>query len=202
MGSTQVSELAFSVQGHRMTYDQKEITKFFAQYVEHHCRRDFYMKSFTKSGYALIPRIAPEAKILDVGCGQNLFKPYFSNLIGIDVIGDQCDVQTSLLEFHSQDQFDVVLCLGSIFGSIDDIDRQVEHIKTLLRPGGKIFWRNHPARPRHQFPAFFYPWTEHTHITLSKQHGFELNEVCKEQCYAPTPGPYTYRIYAEYTLIS
>lgn len=202
MGSTQVFELAHSVQGHRMTYDQQEITNFFAQYFEHHHRRDLYMKSFAKSGYALIERIASESKILDIGCGQNLFKPYFANLIGIDVIGDQCDVQTSLLQFQSQDQFDVVLCLGSIFGSIEDINAQVAHIKTMLRPGGKIFWRNHPALPRHQFPPFFYPWTEQTHIEMCSKHGFELNEVCKEQCYAPVQGPYTYRIYAEYTLIA
>jgi len=184
-----------------MTYDQKDITEFFSQYFQHHCRRDFYMKSFTKSGYSLVERINPESKILDVGCGQNLFKPFFSNLVGIDVIGSQCDIQTSLLDFQSQDQFDVVLCLGSIFGSLEDINSQVAHIKKLLRPGGKVFWRNHPAQPRHQFPPFFYPWTEHTHIRLCQEHGFSLNEVCKEQCYAPIPGPYTYRIYAEYTLL-
>ena len=183
-----------------LTFAQEDITKYFTQTIQHHCNRHAYMKGFERSGYQLIDQIPRQSRILDVGCGTNLFKPWFDNLIGIDVIGHECDIQTSLLDYFAQEKFDVVLCLGSIFGSLDDIRLQVDHIKSMLRPGGKIYWRNHPAQPRPLFPEFFYPWTEQTHVDLSREFGFVLDLVCKESCSSSNPGPYSYRIYAEYTL--
>ncbi len=178
-----------------LDYDQDSITEFFAQTIQHHHNREEYMQKFSRSGFALIEKIPATAKILDVGCGKNLFKPWFPNLIGIDVIGTECDIQTSLLDYVTQDRYDVILCLGSVFGSLADIKHQIQHIKSLLVVGGKVYWRNHPAVPRHQFPPFFYPWCEATHRELAQQFGFDLNEVVQE-----LSGASGYRIYAEWTL--
>ena len=188
-----------------LDFDQQQITEFFNKTMEHHVARDQYMKSFSRSGYALIDNIPASARILDVGCGLNLFKPYFPNLIGIDVIGEECDIKTSLLEYRTDQKFDVVLCLGSVFGSLNDIKQQVEHIRNMLVSRGKIYWRNHHARPEFnfpgvEFPPFFYQWTEQTHLDLASEFGFTVNEVCKESKKPGVNVRDTYRIYAEWTL--
>jgi hypothetical protein len=188
-----------------MDFDQRSITDFFEKTSQHHDARHSYMQNFPMSGYALVGKIPKWACILDVGCGQNLFKPYFANLIGIDVIGSQCDIKTSLIDFKPEQTFDVVLCLGSVFGSLDDIRCQVAHIKTMLNREAKIYWRNHPARPEFQppgvtYPPFFYPWTEQTHSQLCDEFGFTLDTVAKEYIKVQDQVTDIYRIYAQWTL--
>ena len=186
-------------------FDQAGITKFFNDTLDAHQNRERYMQAFPRSGYALIDVIPHNAHILDVGCGKNLFKQYFPNLIGIDPIGAECDHQVALLDYVTDKKFDVVLCLGSIFGSLNDIRQQIAHIKTMIEPGAKIYWRNHPAVPgtglnNSEYPAFFYQWSEDTHTRLAPELGFTLNEVCKEiKAYGNNPLD-QYRIYAEWTL--
>jgi 2-polyprenyl-3-methyl-5-hydroxy-6-metoxy-1,4-benzoquinol methylase len=176
-------------------FDQTEITNFFANTIDFHNTRETYMALFPRSGYELIDKIPQQARILDVGCGKNLFKNSFPNLTGIDIIGTECDQQIDLLNYKTDKKFDVILCLGSIFGSFNDIKDQIAHMKTMLVPNGKIYWRNHPALPEWGFhPSFFYLWTIDTHVQLADEFDFEIVEVCKE--YLPQG---KYRIYAEWT---
>lgn len=152
---------------------------------------------FHKSGFALIEKIAPDAEILDVGCGKNLFKPYFANLIGIDPIGAEYDYNVCLLDFKTDKKFDVVLCLGSIFGSLDDIRKQITHIATMLKPQGKIYWRTQPTLAEvTEYPPWFYPWREETHQLLAQEFDFTIAEMCREEF--STRGVNDYRIYAEW----
>lgn len=182
-----------------LDFDQQNIVKFFKASVQSHENREKYMNIFPISGFSLVEKINPDADILDVGCGKNLFKKYFKNLIGIDPIGTEADYSICLLDFKTDKKFDVVLCLGSIFGSLDDIRAQILHITTMLKPQGKIYWRTQPALAEvDQYPEFFYPWREETHIMLAKEFNFTLNEVTKEY-YKHHRNKPDYRVYAEWT---
>jgi hypothetical protein len=183
-----------------LNYDQKDIVEFFVQSTQFHDNREKFMKEhFHKSGFALIEKIEPSANILDVGCGKNLFKTHFVNLIGIDPIGIEADYKTCLIDFKTDKKFDVILCLGSIFGSLNNIREQIAHITTMLNSRGKIYWRTQPALTNVSvYPDWFYPWREETHEMLAKEFNFTIAEIGREEFL--TNGVNDYRIYAEWVL--
>ena len=62
------------------------------------------------------------SRVLDVGCGYNEFKGKIDNLLGIDPYNKKADIQVSILNFSTEELFDVILAMGSInFGSTDKI---------------------------------------------------------------------------------
>ena len=98
---------------------------------------------FKQTGYALIDQIPQDMRILDVGCGYNLFKGHYGdNLWGIDPYNHYADEQVSIEEYECKKPFDVALCLGSInFGDEDVILNQINKIINCLNETGVIFWR-------------------------------------------------------------
>lgn len=182
-----------------MDFDQSIITEYFNERITYHHQRESLMKERSpKSGFSLIEQIDKNADILDVGCGKNLFKNFFPNLIGIDPIGTEADYNCCLLDFHTDKKFDVVLCLGSILGSINDIRTQIKHITGMLKPHAHIYWRTQPALPTvGPWPAWFYPWREETHYALAQEFNFNIEEISREEFV--TPNGDDYRIFAKWT---
>lgn len=186
--------------------DQNLINEFFTTPGVDPKKREESMRLYKKSGYAVVTKINKDAAVLDVGCGGNLFKKYFSNLIGIDPVDPGADIKVALLDFKTDQKFDVVICFGSIYGLLEDIKEQIIYIKSMLNPNGKIFWRTSPAKPdwaapakikSESYPDFIYPWTEDTHYSLANELGFTINEIAREQTPFATN---EYRIYSEWTL--
>jgi SAM-dependent methyltransferase len=160
-------------------------------------KRQIYMKSFTKSGYALISKIDPSAEILDIGCGDNLFKPYFKNLTGIDPATDLADLKLPFQYYKPDRLFDVVLCLGSIQGNQSEVYEQISKIYSILKSNGRIYWRCMPYPPPFEVPDWMSLWTFQLHKDLAKKFGFEIIEL---EWDIRTP-PHTPRIYAQWKKI-
>lgn len=100
------------------------------------------LEQYPYSGLSLINKIKPYERIIDIGCGHNIFKEYFSNLIGIDPVGPGADFCVTLNEFKSDMLFDVALCLGSIqYGTKHDVYDQLEKTINLLSPTSRIYFR-------------------------------------------------------------
>lgn len=134
--------------------------------------------SFVYSGFAILDKISPNDKVIDIGCGDNLFKDKIKNLIGIDPANDAADVITTIEDFTPQTKFDVALCLGSInFGDEYIIANQIEKINSLLEHKAKVFWRLNPGRHDHPDQMCneidFFPWTFEKLEQFAKQYGFK-----------------------------
>ena len=122
------------------------------------------LDQYTYSGWALLDRVSKDEHILDVGCGFNEFKKYLPNLIGIDPYNSNADIMVSIEEYQTTQEFDVIFCLGSInFGNQNIIESQIKKIVSLLKPGGKIYWRQNPGYHDHESNKCkkikFYEWT-------------------------------------------
>ena len=139
---------------------------------------------FKYSGWALLDKIKEHETILDVGCGYNLFKPHWGDrLYGIDPAIDKADEIVGIIEFETDQQWDVALALGSLnFGTIEDVEPQVEKTVSLVKPGGRIYWRQNPGIGDHPWKGVeeieFFPWSIELNYEWAKKYGCEVNE-CK-----------------------
>lgn len=139
--------------------------------------------AYQYSGWAITTKIREHERVLDVGCGKNLYKGKIKNLIGIDPAFNEADVKCTIEEYATDEKFDVALCLGSInFGTRQDIERQIAKVVSLLTPTGRIYWRCNPGRHDHGNKECedidFYPWSLVEHIRLAEKFGFRLNTCC------------------------
>ena len=159
-----------------MTQDQ--INQYFAKTW---LKRDRTIDKYKYSGWALLEKIVSSEWVLDVGCGNNYFKPYL-NVVGIDPANDRADLKQSLEAFQSDKCFDVAFCLGSInFGATDNIREQIAKLVTHLKPSSRIYWRCNPGLHDHGNEDFqsitVYPWSFEVHQNFSKEFGFTVNDL-------------------------
>lgn len=151
------------------------------------------MSRFKYSGFNLLEKIGTHKKVLDVGCGRNLFKQHLPNLIGIDPVTIEADYQIALLDYKTTEKFDVILCLGSVhFGELEDIKESIAHMSSMMNTGGRIYWRcNTDTSGWWQFP-----WSKELHQSLSAEYGFTLADL--QDDYWDKSRLTSYRIYAEW----
>jgi hypothetical protein len=165
-----------------MKVDQPYLNNYFSK-VWH--RKNGDIPQFDKTGLSLISKIQPGETVVDIGCGTNPFKGHIPNLLGIDPAFDSADIKCTIDEFTTDIKFDVAFCLGSInFGDVDDIERQIAKITTLLKPRARIYWRCNPGLQDHQNEECklipFYSWSIQEHIRLSDLFKFKLVECSWE----------------------
>ena len=141
------------------------------------------MKKWKYSGVSLIEEVnnlKPRA-VLDVGCGYNEFKGKIDNLIGIDPYNDNADFKLGTLEYHTDQKFDVILCLGSVnFGSKDKIIAEVAKCVNLLAEGGTMFFRVNPGVQHDRSEADwieFYAWNVPFIIELSEMFNLKILDI-------------------------
>lgn len=72
------------------TLNQSEINLFYKQVTA--INSESSLKRLSHSGMAIVNKILPTESVIDVGCGNNLFKKFIPNLIGIDPVFDQAGV--------------------------------------------------------------------------------------------------------------
>ena len=137
---------------------------------------------YIHSEWLLLDKIHHESKVLDVGCGKNLFKQHFDFLIGIDPATEQADYCVFIEDFETKWKFDAILCLGSInFGTYDDIVKQVACVVNLLEDGGTIYWRLNPGRNDHGIPESdtidFFPWDMDTVLKIADLFDCKVMEM-------------------------
>ena len=157
--------------------DNASLHRYFSKYWQND------MKKWKYSGLALIDEVnalKPRA-VLDVGCGYNEFKGKIHNLIGIDPYNDKADLKVGLLEFKTDQVFDVILCLGSVnFGSRDKIVAEVGRCVNLLRSDGIMFFRVNPGIQHDKPEAYwieFYPWNVPFIIELAEIFNLKVLDI-------------------------
>jgi len=139
---------------------------------------------FKYSGWALLDEIEKDATILDIGCGYNLFKEHFPNLYGIDPANEAADEVVSIEDFNSSgNQWDIVLCLGSLnFGTREVVEAQVEKAVSLCKKDGLIIWRQNPGVGDHPWKGVeeiqFFPWTFEDNGYWARKYKCSL-ETCR-----------------------
>lgn len=130
-------------------------TEEYVHYIDNQCLEAYFskiwqpdMKKWKYSGLKLIDEVNAlnPRSVLDVGCGYNEFKGKIKNLTGIDPYNDRADHKISIMDFRSNEKFDVILCLGSVnFGSQDKITAEIAKTVHLLEEGGTMFFRVNPG---------------------------------------------------------
>jgi 2-polyprenyl-3-methyl-5-hydroxy-6-metoxy-1,4-benzoquinol methylase len=161
-----------------MSIDKNQINEYFANYWR--SNSNFH---YTGVNY-ILNLIGPKDEILDVGCGYNLFKEHLgSRLYAFDPALDYGDELTDVENFNPKGkQWDVVLCLGSInFGDISIIRPQVEKVISLVKPRGRIIWRQNPGRQDHSNEECkkidFFPWTFEWNYQLARDNGCKVTDI-------------------------
>ena len=135
------------------------------------------------SGWSLIDKVSKDESVLDVGCGYNQFKQYFDDrLYGIDPFNSNADEMVSIEDFKSSAQWDVAFCLGSInFGDRNTIRKQTEKVVSLLKSGGRIYWRQNPGRKDHKNKECevidFFKWSFMENLTLAEEVGCDVVHI-------------------------
>jgi SAM-dependent methyltransferase len=122
--------------------------------------------------------------IVDVGCGDKPFYPFFKSIcrsyVGTDVLtgNPMVDVVCPAEALQLQDSCaDVVLCL-SVLEHVDDPGLAVKELFRILRPDGVVFASTHGCFPWHPFPQDHWRWTQTgLPILFSKSGGFRSVEI-------------------------
>lgn len=161
-------------------YKQQLCDQLFVDYFSRPITGALAYKELTYpfSGLGILKKLKSTDKVLDVGCGRNLFKPYVRHLVGIDPISPYADINCYLEQFVTTDKFNVVFCFGVLhFGDEDIIKSRIDKIKNLLAPGGKVFLRN-KVTITHNWQ---FPWSIDLNNKLCKEFGFKTEFVGMEK---------------------
>ena len=106
------------------------------------------LNRYPETGRLLIPELL-SGKILDAGCGENLYKIINPDIIGVDLESTYADINSDISNLPFDDNtFDKVLCFGVFSDDKDVCETQVSEILRVIKPGGIIYLRcvfDHPA---------------------------------------------------------
>ena len=85
--------------------------------------------------------------VLDVGCGDNLFKKH-GKVLGLDLFNSKADVMMDILDFEPVIRYPLIICFGSInFYDIKWVDDRIREGTSLLEPKGRICMKVNPCEP-------------------------------------------------------
>lgn len=100
--------------------------------------------------------------VIDLGCGRNFFKPYFKNLIGIDIKHSEdnffADIEDAFNDDYVQknkNNFYAIFSINSIhFRPIEQLKNLCIDFCSLLKDGGRGFLAINTARMLEHSPNF------------------------------------------------
>ena len=142
-----------------------------------------------KEDLELINSLNPNL-VLDLGCGDNRYKPLVKNLIGIDIAYDpNADIIGDITALDFEDNsVDAIIAYGSInFGDEELIVKQLTETKRVLKDKGIICISAY-SKPKLEFNAvlcrsfsdnFYYKWTEDKCQYFTEKFNFSFIEKPK-----------------------
>ena len=174
--------------------EQEELDKFFNS-----TWKAKPLEKWEHTGIKLIDKIKPNESVIDVGCGDNLFKGKIDNLIGIDPYNTLADIKVGILEFETDKKFDVAFCLGSIkYGNEETIIKQISKIVSILKNTNRIYWRFNASSSTEKTPIFI--WNEEKIKHFANMFNYQIKYMAKEneKFNNKTRGLQRKRIYCEW----
>ena len=110
-------------------------------------------------------------RVLDVGCGQKPYYPFFApaaeRYVGVDLDpgNAMADLVGGIENLPVEDaSFDVVLCT-QVLEHVGDPDRAVSELFRVTAPGGRVLASTHGVQVYHPAPVDHWRWT-HTGLEL------------------------------------
>ena len=153
------------------------------EYFKNNWKPDY--DKFEYSGWKLLQQFRPNDKILDIGCGYNLFKERLGDrLYGIDPAIAEADEVVSWEDYVPKQEFNVYLALGSLnFGTEEEVEAQIKKLADVCKKGDRIYWRQNPGTGDHTWKGVeqvrFYPWSIDKNYEWADKYGFWVRE-CRE----------------------
>jgi SAM-dependent methyltransferase len=108
-------------------------------------------------------RRAAGLRVLDVGCGDKPYRPYFADAaeyVGVDVDeAANADLIGPIEALPVEDEsFDLVLCV-QVLEHVDDPELGVRELHRVVRPGGCVLAATHGLYVYHPGPVDHWRWT-------------------------------------------
>lgn len=103
-------------------------------------------------------------RVLDVGCGDKPYYPYFADAaatyVGVDVVpGPQVDLVGGVEALPVPDaSFDLVLCT-QVLEHVDSPARAIAELRRVTAPGGRVLLSTHGVQVYHPSPGDYWRWT-------------------------------------------
>jgi SAM-dependent methyltransferase len=119
-------------------------------------------------------RSAAGQRVLDVGCGNKPYYPFFSTAaeyVGLDVAGNPAAEIEGRAESMPVDDasFDIVLCT-QVLEHADDPAAVIRELHRVTRPGGRVLASTHGVMVFHPNPYDHWRWTHTGLRKLFEEH--------------------------------
>lgn len=102
------------------------------------------LENTTYTGLSLVDSVNAlnPSMVLDIGCGQNFYKHKIKNLIGLDMFGQDCDLQVDYFDSSFDTKADAVLVLGMLeYGTAEQVHQKLCRIKQNCHQNTQVFFR-------------------------------------------------------------
>ncbi len=102
-------------------------------------------------------------RVLDVGCGEKPYLPYFEpyadEYVGVDIGNPAADIEGSVEALPVEDgSFNLVLCT-QVLEHVEHPGQAVRELARVTAPGGRVLASTHGVQVYHPSPNDYWRWT-------------------------------------------